>query len=130
MENVRRLMSKKLFMGFTLKLFFSQFPPLLLSALINIYNIKFESLMEIISSSVSIAVFAVLPLGLVASLIIVKKFRDQKGHEDAIFKEKYSEVLSEDHKPNLIGNFWKVIILLRWTISLIIMVFARDHYDF
>jgi hypothetical protein len=129
-EKVKRMMAKQLFMSFTFKFFFSQFPPLLLSALINIYNIKFDSLLDIISTIVSIVVFSVLPLGLVASFFIIRKFRQQKGQENQTFNERYSEVLSSDHKSNLIGTYWKFITLLRWTFTLIIMVFAREHYDF
>jgi hypothetical protein len=79
---------------------------------------------------VSIVVFSVLPLGLVASFFIIRKIRQQKDQENQTFNEKYSEVLSSDHKSNLIGTYWKFITLLRWTFTLIIMVFAREHYDF
>ena len=114
MEKLRMLMAKQLLMNLSLKIFFSQFPPLLLSALINTYNMKFDSLIELISSSATIAIFAVLPIGFVTSFIILRKFREEKKHEDLTFNERYSEVLSKDHKRNLIGTYWKVITLLRW----------------
>jgi hypothetical protein len=84
-EKVKRIMGKQLFMSLSIKFFFSQFPPLLLSALINIYNIKFDSLLDIISTIVSIVVFSVLPLGLMALFFIIRKFRLQKGQEDQTF---------------------------------------------
>jgi hypothetical protein len=82
-------MSKHLFMNFSLKLFFSQFPPLLLSALINIYNLKFNTLMEILSSTISISIFVILPVGLVASFIILRKYRVNFMLESIRFKERY-----------------------------------------
>jgi hypothetical protein len=82
-------MSKHLFMNFSLKLFFSQFPPLLLSALINIYNLKFNTLMEILSSTISISIFVILPVGLVASFIILRKYRVNFMLESIPFKERY-----------------------------------------
>jgi hypothetical protein len=82
-------MSKHLFMNFTLKLFFSQFPPLLLSALINIYNLKFNTLMEMLSSTISISIFVILPVGLVASFIILRKYRVNFMLETIQFKERY-----------------------------------------
>ena len=97
-EKMRNFMSKHLFMNFTLKLFFSQFPPLLLSALINIYNLKFTNLMEIVSSTISISIFVILPFGLVSSFIILRKYRGNFMLETIEFKEKYSELISSDHK--------------------------------
>jgi amino acid permease len=91
-------MSKHLFMNFTLKLFFSQFPPLLLSALINIYNLKFNTLMEILSSTISISILVILPVGLVASFIMLRKYRVNFMLETIQFKERYSGLLSSDHK--------------------------------
>jgi hypothetical protein len=49
-DNVKNYIGSKLFMYGTLKLFFSQFPPILMASLINIYNFKFDTLMEKVSS--------------------------------------------------------------------------------
>ncbi len=36
--------------------------------------------------------------------------------------------MSNDHKPNLIGSYWKVIVIFRWTLTLLIIVFAREYF--
>jgi hypothetical protein len=49
--------------------------------------------------------------------------------EDDHFQNKMGELLSSDHKKNIVGTYWKVIVTFRWTVSLIILVLARDHYE-
>ena len=126
-NSLKVYLGKKLFMRYTLIMFFSQYPPMLLSSLINIYNISFNSLLEIVSTSISISVLAVLPFGLAVTYILIKRFRGLNMLEDQGFQEKYSELISSDHKPNLVGSYWKVIVTFRWTITLFVIVFARDH---
>ncbi len=36
--------------------------------------------------------------------------------------------MSNDHKTNLIGSYWKVIVIFRWTMTLLIIVFAREYF--
>jgi len=43
--------------------------------------------------------------------------------------KKYGELKSDDFKPSIIGSYWKVIVTLRWAVTLLIMVFVRDHYE-
>ncbi len=40
-----------------------------------------------------------------------------------------SELISSDHKTNLIGTYWKVLVAFRWTLTLLILVFGRDHFE-
>lgn len=101
---------------------------MLLSSLINVYNLHFNGLIETISSIVSIIVLVVLPCGLVAAYKTVKKYSGLEKLHDKDFQEKYSELMSSDHKANLIGTYWKVIVSFRWTLTLLILVFAREHF--
>lgn len=126
----KTFLGKQLFMKSTLIMFYSQYPPMLLASLINIYNINFDGLLETVSTAVSLVLLVALPSGLVATYLLVKKYRTLKMLEDEGFKEKYSELISADHKSNLIGSYWKVIVTLRWSLTLIVLVFSRDHYEF
>jgi hypothetical protein len=129
-DTLKGYLGKKLFMRYTLIIFFSQYPPMLLSSLINIYNISFKGLMEIVSTTISVSTLVILPFGLFASFYLIKRFRGLKMMEDKVFQEKYSELISSDHKKNLVGSYWRVIVSLRWTLTLLVLVFARDHYEF
>jgi hypothetical protein len=115
-------------MKYTLILFFSQFPPMLLASLINIYNVNFNGTLQSVSTGVSFAILAVLPFGLIATWLLIRKSRQQGGNES--FSEKYGELKSDDLRPTIIGSYWKVIVTIRWAITIIIMVFLRDHYEF
>ncbi len=74
-NTAKQFLGKKLFMRYTLIMFFSQYPPMLLSGLINIYNINFKSLLDIVSRAISFFVLIVLPLGLVVTYVLIKRFR-------------------------------------------------------
>ncbi len=74
-NTVKLFLGKKLFMRYTLIMFFSQYPPMLLSGLINIYNINFKSLLDMVSTGISFLVLGVLPFGLVVTYILIKRFR-------------------------------------------------------
>jgi hypothetical protein len=84
---VRDFISRQLFMKYTLILFFSQFPPMFLAGLINIYNVNFNGLLNSVSTGVSILILAALPLGLVAAWVLIRKSRLQG--ENKSFKEKF-----------------------------------------
>ncbi len=113
----------------TLKLFFSQFPPIFMASLINIYNFKFDSLMEKVSSSAAQFFLIMLPSGFLASWFLISHYRRINVLEDANFQDKMGELLSSDHKKNTVGAYWKVLVTFRWTASLLILVLGRDHYD-
>ena len=84
-DNLKNYIGKILFMNGTLKLFFSQFPPMLMASLINIYNFKFNSLMEIVSTSTACFFLFILPAGLLASWLFIKKYRALNMQEDSNF---------------------------------------------
>jgi hypothetical protein len=74
-DNVKNYIGNKLFMNGTLKLFFSQFPPIFMASLINIYNFKFDSWMEKISTSVAEFFLIIMPAGLLGSWYIISHYR-------------------------------------------------------
>ncbi len=75
LNNFKNYIGNKLFMNGTLKLFFSQFPPIFMASLINIYNFKFDSWMEKISSSVAEFFLIIMPAGLLGSLYLISHYR-------------------------------------------------------
>ena len=67
-----------------------------------------------------------LPIGLVATTKMISTFREKA--EDEIYEKKFSELLQDGTSTGFVGTYWKVIQLVRWTFTLIIMVFIRDYY--
>jgi hypothetical protein len=74
-DNVKNYIGNKLFMNGTLKLFFSQFPPIFMASLINIYNFKFDSWMEKVSTSAAELFLIIMPAGLLASWYLISHFK-------------------------------------------------------
>jgi hypothetical protein len=100
-----------------------------MASLINIYNFKFDSLMEKVSSSVAEFFLIILPAGLLGSWYLILHYRAKKILEDVHFQDKMGELLSPDYKKNLVGTYWKILVTFRWTATLLILVMGRDHYE-
>lgn len=71
--NLKDYLGKKLFMNGTLKLLFSQFPPMLMASLINIYQFKFDSLMDMVSTCAAEFLLIILPAGLIGSFFLIRR---------------------------------------------------------
>jgi hypothetical protein len=68
-------LSRRLFWNLTLSLFISQYPPIFMAALINLYDIKFETAFQMASTALCFGLGTVLPFGLFVIMIAVFKFR-------------------------------------------------------
>ena len=75
LENVKNYIGNKLFMNGTLKLFFSQFPPIFMASLINILNLKFGTMMEKMSTCAAEFFMIILPAGLLGSWYVISHYR-------------------------------------------------------
>jgi len=100
-----------------------------MASLINIYNFKFDSLMEKVSSSVAEFFLIILPAGLLGSWYLILHSGGKNILEDVHFQDKMGELLSPDYKKNLVGTYWKILVTFRWIATLLILVMGRDHYE-
>ena len=79
------------------------------------------------STLISIVGITVMPLVLIAVIIMIHKFRVGDIMKTEDFQKKYSILVEDHHSDGLIGVFWKPLQLVRWTLTLLIMVFLRDY---
>ena len=85
-------LSGHLFWNLTISLFMSQYPPIIMASIINLYDIQFNNAVEIASTGLCFALVIVMPIGLIIAFYAIHKFRKLKiiGSED--YQEKYSEL--------------------------------------
>ena len=128
--------------NFSITILLSQFSPLLLSSLINLYDVRYIELkifqMRFKShekASVASAYFSVIILIALAaslSLLILNIRRIARNPNDesiSLFKTRFSvmnESLKESKHSSLIF-YWKTLILFRWLVTLIILVILRSE---
>ena len=80
------------------------------------------------STIISLAGIISLPLGLILVTKLIRNFNKTQALQSEEFEQKFSELVQEDTSSGMIGVYWKVIQLVRWSITLIIMVYCRDYY--
>jgi hypothetical protein len=126
--NLFKKLKKKLFWGLSITLFLSQFPPLFTSALINCFDISFQNIQHIISTTLSFAV-------LFASFVIISgiiyklhKTRLRKGFKRLAYRRGFKVLTEGQRLDNFFGVYWKLLILLRWIITMLIMTFLRHDF--
>jgi hypothetical protein len=85
-------------------------------------------LIEKVSTALSIAGLIGLPIGLIVVSRLISKFRANHEINNDEFEKKFSELIQDDTSSGIVGAYWKVIQLVRWSMTLLIMVFLRDLY--
>jgi len=68
-------MSRKLFWNFSLTLFYSQYPPMIMACIINLYDLRYEKPIEMASMIICIGLLCILPVALIVSFIALTRFR-------------------------------------------------------
>ncbi len=88
-------LSRHLFWNLTISLFMSQYPPIIMASIINLYDIQFNTAIEKASTGLCFGLVSMMPIGLVITFVAIHKFREMKiiGSED--YQERYSELTME-----------------------------------
>ncbi len=127
----------------SIKILLSQFSPLLLSSLINFYDVRYIEVKNIIQmrfkshekASVASAYFSVIILiafsaSLSFLIVNIRKIaRNPNDESISLFRTRFSvmnESLEESKYSSLIF-YWKTLYLLRWLVTLIILVILRSE---
>ena len=73
----------------------SQYPPIIMASAINLYDVQFNTAIEIVSTGLCFGLVFMMPIGLLITFVAIHKFRKLKiiGSED--YQEKYSELTME-----------------------------------
>ena len=88
-------LSRHLFWNLTISLFMSQYPPIIMATMINLYDFQFSNAVERASTALCLGLSIMMPIGLVITFYAIEKFRKLKiiGNEE--YQERYSELTME-----------------------------------
>jgi hypothetical protein len=70
----------------------------------------------------------VLNLSIIIVFKVLYRYRDRT--EEPEFIEKYETLTTGLNTDSIIGHYWNVIVLSRWSITSIILVFLRNHPEY
>ena len=75
----------------------------------------------------SFALISVVPIAFIVMVVIMTKHRAAKSLESQYFKENYGTMIQSLNLYSFIGVYWNIIILIRWTITIAVLVSLRDY---
>ena len=102
-----------------------------MASIINLYDIRFETMIQKGSTVICFGLLGVLPIGLIVSLFTIRKFRASGMIGSEEFEKKYKELTMEgEGSRSLIQDNWKVITLFRWSFTSILLVILRQYPQF
>ena len=116
----------------TISMLMSQFTPMIISSLINLYGLKWDTNIFFYSSALSIGLLALNGVMILFfSLILLKAYFDLEWTNSEEFKSKYSVLIDglrlDTMKYRFLVLFWKPLNLLRWLSTILALVFMRDY---
>ena len=83
--------------------------------------------MEKGSSIICLILVVGLPILLMVTTKVIKKMRQAKDSHIFIDTSMYNSIVSSKMRECKAGEYWKPLILFRWTITNCIIIFLRDH---
>ncbi len=111
-----------------LRFIIQQFPPLLISSVINLYFLKFDKTSNIICSLLAIMIIFGLHSAIFLMYQVVKNNTNKIESQE--FNCKYGTILEGINVKKIAGQYWNVIILMRWSITITVLVCLRNLPDY
>ena len=118
-----KFLNNKLIWNFAINFYFSQFTPIILACLINLRHIEKASLIEAVSTYLTYFLFSAFTVALALMFYNIKK--------QAMQSENPSYLLSGlKVSDSFVVKNWKLLVLIRLYITLIILVYMQDTHTF
>lgn len=129
---IRRLtnyLNATLIWNSALRFILQQYPPLMISSLINFYYLKFEgSFSDALCSITSITL--VVGINLILALVFIKLKSQYKQTHSEEFQSKFGTLVEGLDVSRILGHYWNFIVLVRWTVTVFVLVISRNHPAF
>ncbi len=77
----------------------------------------------------SVAILSVSGISIILMIVLITYKKISNSFEDPNFKEKFGTILEGVNTEKTLGLYWNAIVLIRWTLTSVIMVMLRDFYS-
>lgn len=124
LEKFREKVGKHLEWNLTITLALDQLPLLILTALINLMELKFNSMIKMVSSLLTICVFLITPV-FIFSIIKMLRNYELLSEQEA---KKGSAIVNNINIKQKNAKYWHIAQFIRWNIVIIILVVFRVNY--
>lgn len=98
----------------------------MIASIINISDLNFDSPLKYSSSFLSIVVLATLALATCIEIYVIRAYIGKYQLEEFIFR--YGALIEGLDINKIIGRYWNPINLIRWALTILIMIFLNKHY--
>jgi hypothetical protein len=98
----------------------------MIASMINIIDLNFDSPLKYASSFLSIVVLAALALATCIEIYLIRAHIGKYQVEEFIFR--YGALVEGLDINKIIGRYWNPINLIRWALTILIMIFLNKHY--
>ena len=122
-------MNTKLFWNSIIAFLINQYQPLFMLSLVNFYNLRSFTTIDNFCGIFAITM-AILTVSLMVLSTIILKLKNANLLRDNVYEETFSILTQELSLKGATGTYWKVLILLRWTLVSSVLVFLRNNSDF
>ncbi len=105
----------------------------MISYCINFYELDFASKFKagkIMSSILSIALLFLSLVTLPIIWILIKRGISQGSNREEFTKNYRALIAHQRVFSGIVGGYWKLLTLIRWTLTAIILIFLRDYNSF
>lgn len=109
-----------------------QYPPIAISALINIYEFDTSSAWKTISTYTAVAVFGLCLIAIISMSVIIYKNRFNLDSQE--FQDKYGTLVERldlcKYSQKALSQHYNVLTLWRWTLASVVFVVVRSNGPF
>ncbi len=111
----------------------SQYPTIIITSLINLCELELQAKYKagrIFSSVFSLVLLSASLLILPIIWIVIKRGM-MEGQSKEVFQKKFGSLIEDQRAyKSTIAAYWKLLNLIRWTLTAIILIFLRDYNQF
>ena len=75
----------------------------------------------------SLAILSIVPVVFIVMTVLISKHRAANTLETQYFKDNYGTMIQGLNLYSFIGVYWNIIIIIRWTITIAVLVSLRDY---
>jgi hypothetical protein len=97
----------------------------MIASMINIGHLKYDTPLKYASSVLSIAILVILAISKGFEIYVIHKHKEKYHLEE--FKFSYGAIIEGLNSDTKAGRYWNPLILMRWGLTIAIMVFLNQH---
>jgi hypothetical protein len=117
-------LNKKLFWNGSFALLHSQAPPLIIAIIINISDLTYDLPIKYASSVISLVLLVTISIAIGIEIYVIRTKIGRYEQEE--FKNRYNVIFEGLNNHKFIGRYWNPLLLIRWLLTIIILVFLKE----